>query len=89
VKVRGRGGDEYEGLHLNLSTRYISSSSQNACLAAGLRADLLRELRRLPDFTFNHKFTKHVWRPGSARTRWGSLSALQTAYSGHRCAKNV
>ena len=49
MAVNGRGGDEREGLLLNLlnlSSREISSSSQNACLAGGLRQHLLRELKR-------------------------------------------
>jgi hypothetical protein len=36
-----------------IETREISSSSQNACLAAGLCPDPLRELERSPDFIFN------------------------------------
>jgi hypothetical protein len=27
------------------------------------------------DFIFRSKCTKNIWRPGSARTSWGSLSA--------------
>src|SRR5208282_5469335 len=106
-------------LLLNPSSREISSSCQNDCLAAGLRPDLLSELRCFPDLIFRpqhhqkglaagprpdplgelersprppsavgamegntltavfsqHKITINVWRPGSAQTRWGSLSA--------------
>ena len=45
------GGGSVEGLLLNLSSREISSSSQNACLATELRPDPQRELKR-PDFIF-------------------------------------
>src|SRR5208282_3815689 len=113
-------------LLLNPSSRKISSSCQNDCLAAGLRPDLLSELRCFPYLIFrpqhhqkglaaglrpdplgelerspwppstvgamegntlaavkgashtsfsHHKITINVWRPGSARTCWGSLSA--------------
>ena len=59
-------------------------------LATGLRPDPLGELERSPRppsavgamegntlaSVFSHnKITINVWRPGSARTRWGSLSA--------------
>src|SRR5208282_1022431 len=60
---------------LNLSSREIQSSGQNACLAAGFRPDLLREVRRFPDLIFRPQNHKNFWQPGSARTRWGSLSA--------------
>src|SRR5208282_2977891 len=61
-------------------------------LAAGLRPDPLGELERslrppsavgamegnaLAAVFSHHKITINVWRPGSARTRWGSLSAPQ------------
>ena len=54
VEVRGRSRCEREGLGLllNLSSREISSSSQNACLAAGLCPNPLRELKRSPHFIF-------------------------------------
>src|SRR5208282_2523914 len=61
-------------------------------LAAGLRPDLLGELERSPRppstvgamegntlaaVFSHHKITINVWRPGSARTRWGSAQAPQ------------
>jgi hypothetical protein len=45
------GGGSVEGLLLNLSSREISSSSQNACLAAGRRPAPLGELERSPRHT--------------------------------------
>src|SRR5208282_3789050 len=80
-KYVGRSGDECEGLLLNLSSREISSSGQNACLAAGLRPNLLRELRRFPDLIFRpHNHQKRLaagLRPDllgePARTCWGVL----------------
>src|SRR5208282_3274139 len=36
---------------------------------------LLRELKRFHTSFSGHKCIKNVYRPGSARTRWGSLSA--------------
>ena len=41
----------------------------------GLRPELLRELRRFPELIFRPQMYQNVWRPGCARTRWGSLSA--------------
>src|SRR5208282_2112063 len=35
---------------------------------------LLRELKRFQTSFSGHKCIKNVWRPDSARTRWGSLS---------------
>ena len=36
---------------------------------------LLREFKRSQTSFSGHKCLKNIWRPGSARTRWGSLSA--------------
>src|SRR5208282_1021854 len=36
--------------------------------------ELLRELKRFQTSFSGHKCIKNVWRPGSARTRWESLS---------------
>ena len=35
----------------------------------------MRELKRSHTSLSGHNCIKNVWRPGSARTRWGSLSA--------------
>ena len=53
----------------------ISNSGQNACLAPSSARSLLREFKRSQTLFSGHKCINNVWRPGSARTRWGSLSA--------------
>ena len=42
---------------------------------AELRKESLREFKRLQTSFSGNKCIKNVWRPGPARTRWGSLSA--------------
>ena len=51
------------------------NSGQNACLAPSSERSLLREFKRSQTSFSGHKCIKNVWRPGSARTRWESLSA--------------
>ena len=51
------------------------SSCQNDCLAAGLRQDLLSELRCFPDLIFRPQHHQKGLAAGLRRTRWGSLSA--------------
>ena len=53
MEISGRGGDELQGLLLNPPSPEISSSDQNAFLAAGLRPDPLRELKHFPDLIFS------------------------------------
>ena len=53
----------------------ISNSGQNACVAPSSERSLLREFKRSQTSFSGHKCIKNVWRPNTARTRWGSLSA--------------
>jgi len=55
----------------------ISNSGQNACLAPSSARSLLRDCKRSQTSFSGHKCIKTVWRPCSARTRCGSLSAPQ------------
>ena len=45
---------------------------------AELARSLLREIKRSQTSFSGHECINNVWRPDSARTGWGSLSAPQT-----------
>ena len=73
--VREMGRDEREAVFQNPTSSVISNSGQNACWAPSSARSLLKELKRSQTSFLGHKCIKNVWLPGSARTRWGSLSA--------------
>ena len=75
MEVRAMGREEMRGVFQNPTSSVTSNSGQNACWAPSSARNFLRELKRSQTSFSGYKCIKNVWPPGSARTRWGSLSA--------------